>query len=365
MNKRNFILVILSLSLLMAFIGHPLLAVACLFLSQFVIASPRGRLCAVTLSVPEISKDLLEAFKIEIPEVFGPNGLTHDFSSQTAVLGQTVYGHIAEIPVTGAYDPDAPAGGGLGWEGPVQDVTTVIQDVPVTLNQMPICSVKVSYLTGLATKGVPLYKAAIANVAYALSKSVLDGILSASLTNVSNSFYLTTQLTSLDTFETLRNQCNSQKMYNNNRMAIINSAVANGLGTDDRVRSSLFYNQLNGDEGYRTWKNLCGFASVREYGDFPQGGAAAGLAFDRRLAAIAVRRIQYANAILDELKIPKVIKFEQMTDANGFEMTTFSYQKFGTGDLIFGAAFLFGASVGNAGQGVGAQTDEAGCVIRT
>lgn len=71
MNKRNQILTILALSLLIALAGHIASALACLFVAQFIIAKPHGRLCAVTLSAPEILKDILDAFKIETPEVLG------------------------------------------------------------------------------------------------------------------------------------------------------------------------------------------------------------------------------------------------------------------------------------------------------
>jgi hypothetical protein len=56
------------LCLLMAFSGHLLTGlvlftlVAC---SLNSLRTPQGRLCAVTLSVPEILKDILDAFKLE------------------------------------------------------------------------------------------------------------------------------------------------------------------------------------------------------------------------------------------------------------------------------------------------------------
>jgi len=55
--KRIQILIIVALSLLIALMGHIALALACLFVGQFIIAKPRGKLCAVTLSAPENRRD--------------------------------------------------------------------------------------------------------------------------------------------------------------------------------------------------------------------------------------------------------------------------------------------------------------------
>lgn len=361
MNKRNQILTILALSLLIALAGHIASALACLFVAQFIIAKPHGRLCAVTLSAPEILKDILDAFKIETPEVFGPNGISQDFSSNTAVLGDKVTAHISHVPVIGAYDPN-----NGGYYNGAQDVTTLIEDVPVTLNQLPIVTVKIPWLTELATKGVPLYKAAVGNLGYALGKYVLDSLLSASLTNVSNTFHTTPALASLDTFETLRDQCNSQKMLNGGRMAIINGSLAGSLGSDDRVRSELFFGERNEATGYRVWKNVGGFSTIREYTDFPASGYAGGLAFDKRLAAVSVRKIETVNKIVEELRIPKMMDFIQIADeGTNLELTGVLWQEQGTGDRYISAAILFGTGVGNQGLGAGAATDNAGCVILT
>jgi hypothetical protein len=128
----------------------------------------------------------------------------------------------------------------------------------------------------------------------------------------------------------------------------------------------LFYGQRNEAEGYRVWKNLAGFASVREYVDFPTAGNAGGLAFDRRLVALSVRRVQTVNKIVEELRIPKVMDFVNLTDAGTkLEMTGVSWQEGGTGDMYVSAVILCGYGVGNQGGGVGAATDYAGCIIRT
>jgi hypothetical protein len=361
MNKTNKLLqwVAVALCGVIALTGHFMAALVLLSMMAWATSRMQPRLCAVTLSVPEILKDILDALKVETPEVFGPNGCAQDFKSNTAVLCDKVTAHIAHIPTTGAYDPN-----NGGYKTAAQDVSTVIEDVPVTLNQLRCVPVKISYLMGLATKGVDLYKAAVANVGFALGKYVLDEILSASLTNVSSSFPISPALATLDTFETLRDQCNSQKMFTAGRMAFINTPLANGLGSDDRVRSELFYGQRNGDRGYRAWKNLAGFASVREYTDFP--AAAAGLALDRRLAAVSVRSIETVNSIVEELGIPKAMDFVPLTDAESkLTLTGVLWQEQGTGDTYISPAILFGVGVGNQGAGAGAMTDYAGCVIYT
>lgn len=56
-----------------------------LTLVAWLLNKPQARLCAVTLSVPEILKDILDAFKFETPELFGVGGFAQDFSSKTAL----------------------------------------------------------------------------------------------------------------------------------------------------------------------------------------------------------------------------------------------------------------------------------------
>jgi hypothetical protein len=317
----------------------------------------QGRLCAVTLSVPEILKDILAAFRLETPELFGKGGFAQDFSSKTAVLGDKITAKIAHLPVIGDYDKD-----NGGFKAASQDVTTLIEDVPITLNQLKVVTVSVPWLTGLASKAVDLARAATANLGLALGKQVVDTVLNACATGVSHSISLSPVLTNLDDWDgTIRSACNAQRMFPN-RWGFISTALATALGADDRVRSSLFYDERCASEGYRRWNNIAGFSTLREYPDVSLAeNRIAGIVGDARLVAVSVRRLEDVNETAKSLGIRQVMQFVNEKDADsGLEMTGVTWQESGTGDIYLSAAILFGVSAGNQGTGAGAMTDFAG-----
>jgi len=108
------------------------------------------------------------------------------------------------------------------------------------------------------------------NLAYTLIKLVIDDILTQAVSNVSSNTFISASSMSLDTFENLRGQCNSQKM-SSSRFCILNNILSEALGLDGRILSSPFYGQTNGDTGLHRWKDLSGFRSVSEYQDFSAG----------------------------------------------------------------------------------------------
>jgi hypothetical protein len=317
---------------------------------------PQARMCAVTLSVPEILTDVMDAFKLETPELFQPGGFGTDFSSKTAVLGDKITAKIAKVPLTGDYD----ANNG-GFKAATQDVTTLIEDVPVTLDRFKVVTINITYLTQIASK-VALYKEAIRNNGFALGKLIVDTALAQiTAANFSNTVSTALANVNLDTFDgDIRNQLNAQKVANRGRFAIINTAMASKLGQDDRVRSSLFYGSLNGDQGYRIWRNLAGFSSIREYPDMFAGANLDGFAGDGRSVAVASRQIDFANAA-SALGIPEVMKFYPMVDEqSGLSLTGVGWQEAGTGDVYVGCGVLFGIGAGKQGGAAGTITDNAG-----
>jgi hypothetical protein len=369
MNKRHYKaratfwaqLNIVLFGVLFACMGHFLTAFALIFFVAGLFNCGAGRLNAVTLSVPEILMDVLDAFKLETPELFGPNGFATDFSSKTAVLGDKVTAKIAKVPIVGDYDR---ANG--GFKAASQDVTGLIEDVPVTLNQFKVVTVNVTWLTQLASK-IPLYKEAVRNYGYVLGKYVVDTALATiTAANFTNSVKCATQNINLDTFDgDLRNQLNSQKTFNKGRFAIISSDAAKSLGADDRVRSSLFYGMLNGDQGYRIWRNIAGFSWIREYPDFPTAGNLWGYAGDYRGIAVATRRPDFSN-VAEQLGVPKVQDFYPLEDPeSGVFMTGTSWQEVGTGDVYVACGILFGTGAGAQGGVAGTITDKAGVRLIT
>ena len=353
--------------LLMAFAGH---LGAGLILFTFVALCmnslrPQPGMCrTVTLSVPEILMDVLDAFKLQTPELFGPNGFATDFSSNTARLGDKVTAKIAHVPVVGSYSPAK----GVGFYNASQDVTTLIEDVPVVLNQFPIVTIKIGWLTQLSSK-IPLYKEALRNIGWTLGKNVVDAALGQIVGNFSNRLTGAVQNINLDTIDgAIRSQLNKQKVYDQGRYLIVGTDAASQIGGDDRVRSNLFYGELNGNHGYRLWQNLAGFGWVREYPDLPTAGNMLAFAGDRRAICVASRRIDFSN-VADQLGVPKVMEFYPMEDTeSGVFMTGVTWQEVGTGDVYLAAGLLFGVGAGNqateGGAGTaGSITDNAGLII--
>lgn len=363
MKKLNAFFILAGLLLLSClFILSPqawlaLTVIALLFFGLF--QQPKARLCAgPTLSVPEILQDVLEAFKLEL---FALDLFSTDFSSKTAVLGDKITAHIDVLPVGANYDPTP----GKGFYSGAQDVLGLIQDVPVTLNQFKHVPIKVGWLSQLSSK-IPLYKRAVSNYGYALSKIVLDAALAQVNGNFSNNLKYTTANTNLDTLEAIRGQLNAQKAMGKGRFGIITSATAAAIQNDDRVKSSLFYGALNGDQGYRTFTNIAGFEKVIEYPDFSlTGGNNAGLFGDRRSIVIANRRPDFSN-VAAELGVPQVMEFYPMVEPEtGLQVTGVAWQEVGTGDVYVSAAVLFGIGAGNQGGAAGTVTDNAAVLVTT
>lgn len=362
-NNQQIIIAVaaLAVGLVLVALGNWIVAAIGITLVACALNKPKARLCSVTLSVPEILADVMEAFKVETPEIFGPNGIATDFSSNTAALSDKITAKIQKVPVTGAYDRAAG-----GFKAAAQDVTTLIEDVPVTLDQFRIVVVNVNYLTTLASK-IELYQHAVANYGYALSKYVLDEILARCVAaNFSNSLPIPVANVNLDTLDqTIRNQMNLQWMADTGRFLICNTPFASRIGGDDRVRSTDFgIDQKNGGRGYRRFTNLGGFSWIREYPDFPANGInLQAVAAEKRGVVVAARQMNFEN-VASKLGIPEVMAFETLTDPSGLTMTATGWQEAGTADVYVACGVLFGIGAGRQGGASGSITDSGGLLIR-
>lgn len=320
---------------------------------SFSFHTPVQSMLRVTLTVNEILMDIVDAFKIEIP--FLINGFSTDFSSKTAVKGDTITAHISTLPATATYDATT------GFDNGATAADALITDVPVVMDQFTHVPVKVTWLTQLASK-MPLYREAIRNTGYVLAKKVVDyaltKVLAVNFTKVSTIANINVNL---DSIEDIRTAMNVNKAANRGRFGICGSPFAGALQNDDRVKSSLFYSQLNGDQGYRHFKNVAGFGDIWEYPDFP-GNAQNLTAFfaDKRAIVIANRRVDYSNAAA-QLGVPEVMKFYPISDpSTGLEMTGVAYQKAGTGDVFVSCAVLYGVGAGAQGGAANGITDLGG-----
>lgn len=328
-----------------------MLVVACGFLR-----SPSSQLQA-TLSVPEILMDVMEAFRFPL---YPLSMFSTDYSSKTAVKSDVIYGHIATLPTASTYDP------ATGFLNGVQEADALLTDIPVTLDQFSHVPIRVKYLTQLASK-LPLYREATRNAGYALAKAVLDYALSKVLVaNFTHGQAIAAANFTLDSLEEVRTQLNAQGASPVGRFGILNSAYAAALQNDDRVKSALFYAQLNGNQGYRVFRNIAGFEQVVEYPDLPANGENLGAFFgDKRAIVLANRQVDFANASV-ELAVPQIMEFIPMTDPQtGLTMTGVGWQQPGTGDVVFSAAVLYGVGAGAQAGGANAKTDKAGYRITT
>jgi hypothetical protein len=339
-----------------------------LLLASLFYPSPRARINAgPTLSVPELLQDVLEAFKLVTPELFGPEGFATDFSSQTAVLNDKITAHIDTLPVVANYavQPQNGVNGFTGFYNGVQDVETIIADVPVTMSQFIHVPVRVRWLTQLSSK-IPLYKRAVKNIAYVLGKKVVDTALAQIVGNFSNKLVINPANVSLDSMESIRSELNLQKVLDEPRWGLMTTPFAAQLEADDRVKSSLFYGYLNGDRGYRMFKNFAGFSWCKEYPDMSLVGNNVSAFFaDPRAIVVATRKPDFSN-VAEELGCPTIMRFFPLSDPeSGLNAIGVMWQEPGTGDVIVTVAILFGIGAGNQGGAANTVTDQAGLVITT
>lgn len=353
--KRNIIRAGLIAAAVFAVVTHSIMVpLAFLALLAVTIAPRTSGVFRVTLSVPELSQMVIEAFKFQTPELFGQNGFALDVNSQTARLGDTVTSHVVGVPTAQDYDQTT------GFENNVTDATSLLTDVPVTLSYLKHVPIRIKLLSQLSSK-VNLQQT-LMEQGYALRKLIIDTALQTITSgNFSHQLPSATLNVNLDTVEALRTKLNNQKAAPFGRFGIVSSAVAGAIQADQRVGSSLFYQQLNGDNAYRRYKNLAGFGNVFEYPDFPTAGNLTGYFGDRRGIVVAVRPIDFAQVKASDLGIPENMAiFPQVDPESGMPFTAVGYQKYGTGDIVFSIALLFGVAAGNQGGSADTITDRAG-----
>jgi hypothetical protein len=359
----KFIWAAILLAAVIGLLQHSFAAFAALLVATaFVNAGFHPSHCLrLTLSVNEISQLVIDAFKGQTPELFGPGGFAMDMSSKTAVLGDKVTAHIASVPTAADYDSSP---GGLGFENGLQDSTDLLSDVPVTLSYLKFVPIRIKWLSGLASK-IALVQG-LAEQAFALRKLVIDAACQTILSsNFTHQYPVDPANVNLDTIEALRSKGNLQKMGPMGRFGIVNTPFASSLQADQRVGSQLFYQQLNGGNAYRRYTNLAGFGNVYEYPDFPSTGNLEGYFGDRRGIIIAVRAIDYSNAA-EALKVPRTAAFTSAVDSeSGLPFTAVGYEKQTNGDVVFSLGLLFGVAAGNQGGAADTITDRAGIRVVT
>src|ERR1035437_1975002 len=363
--QKQFIWAAVLLAAVIGLLHHSFAAFAALFVVTALVNAgfhrEHSHRLRLTLSVNEISQLVIDAFKGQTPELFGPGGFAMAMSSKTAVLGDKITAHIGSVPTTADYDssPD-----GLGFENGLQDSSDLLGDVPITCRYLKFVPIRIKWLAGLASK-IALIQA-LAEQAFALRKVVIDAALQTILpSNFTHQFRVDPANVSLDTIEAIRGKGNVQKMSPMGRFGIVNTPFASALQADQRVGSKLFYQQLNGGNAYRRYTNLAGFGNIFEYPDFPAALNLEGYFGDRRGIMIAVRAIDYSNAA-EVLKVPRTAAFTSAVDSeSGLPFTAVGYEKQVNGDVVFSLGLLFGVAAGNQGGAADTITDRAGIRVVT
>lgn len=304
-----------------------------------------------TLSVNEILGLTLEAFKVRFPMI---NMWTNDFSSGTAKLNDVITAHVAGLPGIESYDSST------GYEANADEASTLITDVPVTLDRLRHVPVKVDYLDQLSSKK-DLFKEAISNQAFVLGKSVVDYVLS--LVLAANFTYSKTA--PAPTKQDIDSICGTLNTNGNppiGRNGIVNTLAYNSLESDARIASKDYKGQMRGNSGYGQIQNVSGFDNIWEYPDLPTNSENLNGFFGTKNAAVIASRVpQDPTQLATSMGIPAIANFATITDPDsGLTFFGIQWMKAGLFDVYVTVALLYGAKAGTQGGSANAITDKAG-----
>jgi hypothetical protein len=271
------------------------------------------------------------------------------------VLNQTVIARISKVPAVASYDP---AQG--GYKNAAVDVNTIVEDVPVTLDQHKHVPVKIGYLTSISTKR-DLYKEAVMNIGYALGKAIVDDTLTKVV--VANFSEATTEATASVSRDTLGKVTKAMNAKGSGllRYGIVNSDVFNMLDSDPAIGSGDYHGQQRAGSPYGHLVNVAGFQDIWEYPQLPITANLTGFFYDKRGVVVVTR---LPNNILDvaaSAGIPKIASFETVADPDsGMSLLGIRWMEPGTFDVYVTITMLWGSKAGKQGGTAGAITDYGG-----
>jgi hypothetical protein len=309
---------------------------------------------SATLNTTILLQQIIDAFKTRLAPL---NALSLDLSGPAVKFGDTVRAGIRQLPTVRSYDATT------GYRANAADAKDLVVDVPVTINQHKHVPIKFDHEDlHRAERGLAI--GAAADAGYILAKDVLDYALGlVTVANVSASVNQAAIDVGFDTLETIRTLGNTRRM-GAPRYGIVNSTTAASLSNDSRIFSRDVYSgQDDGAEPLRVFRAVAGFREIWEYPELPvQGGdLLAGIFFDPRLVAVAMRPVQNPTELVNALGVPASAQVTPMTDPDtGLTLSLITYQEPGTLDLIMTVAAMYGASVGTRGGSADTVTDRAG-----
>lgn len=306
-----------------------------------------------TLTTSEILQLTLDAIRVQCPAL---SLFSTDFSSQSAKKGETIYAHISTLPAVQSYDATT------GFKANAAEASTLLTDVPVTLDQFKHVPVKVDFLDQISSRK-DLLTPTINNAAYVLGKSIVDFALGKIVAaNFTRKTVETIANTTKATLDAVTLQLNTQGAMPMGRAGLVNSPFFNALESDARIASGDYYGQRRAGNGYGKLTNVSGFENVLEYPDMPANSEnLTGFFFDKRAVAVASRMPTDVQTVAAKYGIPQVMKFEAVSDPDsGLTLLGVFWQEQGSGDLYFSPAVLYGASAGARGGAADSSTDKSG-----
>lgn len=305
-----------------------------------------------TLTVPEILSDVLDAFKTRTP---GLNFFSTDFSSDQAKYGQQVIAHLPQLPT--AYDHSA----ANGYSNNAQNARDLLEDVPITINAWKDVPIKIA-ATDASSDRSQNYLKTIANAGFVLGKSVVDTALAQVLAaNFSDSTTETIANTDKGTLTSVRKQMNVRGT-GTPRYGLVNTDFASALGNDQLIASGDYHGQQVTDDPYASYKNIEGFAEIKEYPAFPANGQnLSAFFFDPRAVGIATRLPVDSSSLAAQLGIPSTVRMETIQDPEtGLALAGFAWMDDNTHDIFVVTTVMFGVVAGAQGGTAGTKTDYAG-----
>lgn len=216
------------------------------------------------LSSTEILSDVIRSFRKSVPLAFN---FSKNFQTSGVRRGKSYTAHVATVPtaenVTATY---AVTG---------NDARNLLTDLPVTVSSRVGARLIMKNIDSIADDK-SAYDEVIRGAAYAIGKAFTDDLLATAVSqNFSNAITYATADSDVDMLIAATAQLNAQGAARMGRSMVVNSAVANALAADSRLTSREFAGQLQGEDGYRSWRNTNGFSLIQEYPDMPSGNGSA------------------------------------------------------------------------------------------
>jgi len=299
----------------------------------------------------------MEAFKVRFPMLTGPAGFATDFSGSPARKDDQIIAHIRTLPSSQSYD------GTSGYQANGSEASTLLTDIPVTLNNHKHVPVKIDHLDVLSSRK-NLYAGAINDMAYVLGKEIVDDALAevkaANLSYGANVTIANTDKTSMDD---ATKKLNTNGASPANRFGIVTSEFYNALEADSRISSGDYHGQRRSGNAYGVLNNVSGFASVYEY---PSLQTAAGESINAFFAqpacvCIASRVPSDPSELAASIGIPKIANFDTYTDPDsGLTMLGIQWMHAGTFDIWLTVTLLWGVTCGKNGGSAGTILDKGG-----